>query len=335
MPTTLVTGASGFIGPILVERLQSAGRQVACLVRKSSDVSRLTPLGVELRSGDVTDAGSLPAALAGVNEVYHLAGRLHAWSYDDFLRVNEAGVTNLLTACTTRDSPPTIVLVSSQAAAGPSTAERPRNEADPPQPVSNYGRSKLAGEQAARPFSHAAPITIVRPPVVFGPGDRDGLALFQAIKRTGLHVIPNKQGLPLSLIHATDLADALLLTAERGERLEYGAARPDVGLYFAADPTISSYAQMGQLAALAMGVPVRVIKLRRWPFILPALVMEGVGRLRNKPALISLDKLREASQAGWVCSPAKAQRQLGFQVAAPLAERYRQTAEWYRANGWL
>ncbi|MEM9185055.1 MAG: NAD-dependent epimerase/dehydratase family protein [Planctomycetota bacterium] len=336
MPTALVTGASGFIGPRLVSRLQRGGRDVVCLVRGSSKTDRLAPLGVRLVVGDVTDAASLPAALEGIDEVYHLAGKLHASKLDDYLAVNEAGAGNLARACATRETPPIIVNVSSLASAGPSPKGGAHAEGDPWRPISKYGKSKLAAEDALRPFATDVPITSVRPPVVFGPGDKDGFIMVQGLRRSRLHPVPNKSGLPLSLIHADDLSEALALAGERGERMAPRQAAGDpTGLYYAADPTVSSWADAGRMAAAGLGIEVLVLKLRKWPFLIPALVGDLAGKLSGKPSVFGMDKLQEASATGWVCSVDKIAGGLGFRPAASLEERYAQTIQWYRDAGWI
>lgn len=333
MPRCLVTGATGFIGPRLVQVLQAAGGEVRCLARSTADTSRLQALGVELVTGDVTAPETLPSAIEGMDFVFHLAGRTFAPSYDEFARVNETGCANLSAACAARPNPPVLVVVSSLAAAGPSPVGRALTEKDSPEPISNYGRSKLAGELAAREWAAEVPTTIVRPPVVFGPGDRAGLVLARSLRKMGVHVV-YRPGLPLSLVHADDLAEALLLAARYGERLDPTDPR-GTGVYYATDPTPSSYAEMGRMIGDAMGLHVRVLRVRKWVLAIAAVAGELGGRARGKSSPLNWDKLREGTASGWVASSAKLVSQTNFVPAAPLPERYLQTIEWYRNEGWL
>ena len=214
----LVTGASGFIGQHLVGFLAKRGHAVRCLVRASSRLEGLEPHDPELVLGDVTDPESLRNAVRGVDVVYHLAGTLKAFTLHDFLAVNEEGTRALAEACADRGQPPVCVLVSSAAASGPSPDGRARSEADPPAPVSDYGRSKLAGERAAAAFAARVPTSVVRPPIVFGPGDREFFKVFQLVAR-GLHLVPTRARRSFSLVHVADLVRHLVQTAETGRRL--------------------------------------------------------------------------------------------------------------------
>ena len=229
MSRALITGASGFIGSQLAAALVARGQTVSCLVRSRSPVEHLKSLGAQLIEGDVTAPQSLTAAVAEADVVYHLAGLTRARSRAEFLSVNDAGVANILEACRRRTTPPTVVVVSSLAAAGPSQRDRPRREADPPAPVSNYGRSKRAGELAAVARAGDLPITIVRPPIVLGEADATGLTLFQMVSRTGIHLVMGFRPVRLSVIHVADLVAALILAAERGQRLPAPPAVADAG----------------------------------------------------------------------------------------------------------
>lgn len=367
-----VTGACGFIGTNLVARLRAAGHDVTAFVHYKSRTDILRAHGARIAQGDVTDPESLHAALADArlsdrDVVYHLAGLTRAFSSRQFAAVNAAGTQNVARACAAQPSPPTLVSVSSIAAGGPSQPGAPHAETDADEPVCAYGRSKLAGEQALFHFANQLPISIARPAIVFGPGDRDNLAVFQMIRWTGLHVVPRRGEFPMSFIHVADLITALESIAHHGQRLvspalqsassppppsasssppqsageglgegssgEGSASRQ--GIYNIADPTPSSYADLGRLAAVAMNQNAPVLRIHTGWFYLPALCGELVGRAIGRPLLMNFDKLRDVAAPGWVCATERIERELGFQPEAPLAERFRQTAQWYREAGWI
>jgi nucleoside-diphosphate-sugar epimerase len=331
----LITGASGFIGTHLATSLVGEGHEVRCLVRRSSQTEQLSALGSELVYGDVTDADSVTAAVRGVDVVFHLAGLIKALTYEDLLRVNEQGTRHVAQACAERGQPPVMVLVSSLAAAGPSSSDRPRLESDPAEPVSNYGRSKRAGELAALAFADRMPLTIVRPPVVFGEGDLSMLSMFRPIKMLGLHLVPGFTERRASMIHAADLVDGLIRAAELGERIVPGQAADSAhGYYFLAAERSPTFAEWGQLIARSLGC--RRLRVVRAPEALGwglAGLNEAWARIRRRPHIFNLDKLREATAGSWECRADRAREQLGFSVAANLEKRFAQTARWYRRHG--
>ncbi len=336
MSRVLVTGASGFIGWHLTSLLVERGHEVTCLVRKTSVTDRLLALGVRLLQGDVTDCDSLPPAIAQSEVVYHLAGRTMASGAGQFHRVNEQGVANVVRACAQRTTPPVTVIVSSLAAAGPAIDGRLRTETDRPTPVSQYGRSKRAGELAAENWADRVPMTVVRPPIVFGETDRATFEMFRMISRFRLHVVPGWGRSRFSLIHAADLAQLLVLAAERGDRIPSGENGDSTGYYFAACEEHPPYARLGRMMAEALG--------RRRMLIMPtipstiwsiAAVNQFLSTVYAQASALRLDKAREVRAGSWLCSPGRAVDQLGFSVAAPLADRLRQTAQWYRHEGWL
>jgi nucleoside-diphosphate-sugar epimerase len=166
MVRALVTGATGFIGSHLVERLMRDGVEVRCLVRCPRRAAALRARGATLVAGDVTDPSSLRAAVADADVVHHLAGLTLAFNFRDFLRVNAAGTANLAAACARVETPPVLVYVSSVAAAGPSrlTARAPRRRA----PVSHWpqqvgGRAVAARSSRVLARHHRAPADRFRP----------------------------------------------------------------------------------------------------------------------------------------------------------------------------
>src|SRR4051812_21075296 len=148
MTRCLITGASGFVGSNLARLLKREGWDVRCLVRTTSRLEQIDSLGAELVQGSLADADSLKRAVVGVNAVFHVAGRTAALRAHEYVRDNVEGTRRLADACAAEANPPVFVMVSSLAAGGPGTMKTPRRESDPEQPVSAYGRSKLAAERA-------------------------------------------------------------------------------------------------------------------------------------------------------------------------------------------
>jgi dihydroflavonol-4-reductase len=312
----LVTGASGFIGRILVRQLLDRGNEVVCLVRTSSRRDGLE--GASFAVGDIQDPATLTAAMADVDLVYHLASLLKMPWKDAFKSVNIQGTRNVAEAAAACPHPPVLVIVSSLAAAGP-TSGVPHTEESPAAPISIYGRVKLAAEEATAGYSGRR--VIVRPPMVFGAADAAALPMFRSIQR-GVHVVPGRPALRASMIHVEDLADGLI------------AAAGGEGLYYIAHRTAPAWDVLGDLIAEAIGVPApRRLYLPTAITWTVAALAELSGRLRDRPVQLNLDKHREAKSGDWLCSTARLDG-LGWQPEN-LSIRLKQTYEWYKASGWL
>lgn len=339
MAKVLVTGASGFIGGHLVEALTKRGCQVRCLVRQSSRVEQLEKLNVEFKYGSLADEQAVADAVSGVDVVYHTAGLTCALTAAELNRVNAEGAGAVAQACAAQTQPPVLVLVSSVSAAGPTSRGQIRDETHPAAPISDYGRSKRGGELAVEKWAGSTPTTVVRPGIVFGPRDFLTFPMFQTIRRLRFHPIPGLNTPLLSLIHVEDLVEILLRAADSGSRISpdgstngSGAA----GYYFACDEEHLDYAGLGRLVRPMLRRPFAVIV----PLVPPvawmaAGVSEMAAKVRGRPSIFNLDKVREASVESWACSPTAAQRDLGFRAPKPLAERFRETIDWYFDEGWL
>jgi nucleoside-diphosphate-sugar epimerase len=344
MARVLVTGASGFIGSKLTQRLVERGDDVTCLVRASSKRERLEALGVRFAVGDMRDGDAVRAAVRDAEVVYHLAGLTSAFRAAELMQVNSEAFRNLAVACSKSLTPPTLISVSSLAAAGPSPPDRPRRESDPAAPVSHYGRAKRGAELIAEQFAAQMPITVIRPPIVFGEGDLLMRNLFRSIFRFGFHLALSISGTRYSFVHVDDLVGAMMLCAERGARLAPAVrAAPGEsvdsarGYYFVAVDEQPTFAELGSLIATSLGRQ----SVRIWRSSGPvaiwsaAATAELFARLRGRPYIFNFDKAREAMAGHWICSTETIRRELGFAPRAAFADRLQQTAQWYQLHGWL
>lgn len=331
-----VTGADSLVGRHVVERLVKLGDEVSCLVGPAADLALFEDLGVTLRRGSINDPGSFVDLCHSADIVYHLESTDQPEDLAELRRVNIGGVSRVADACAAAPEPPILLLLSSLAAAGPSTMEVPRVESDPPDPVSDYGRSRLAGEREARRRAGRLPVTVVRAPVVFGEHDRELLEMFRLAER-GWSVSPSLRQQRLSLVHAADLAQVIVAAAERGERLpDHPEDMTGVGLYYAGDDQRPTYGDLAQMLGEAVGRG--AVKVLPTPGALAfglAAVAQAVSWVTRRPALLTIDKAREATAGSWMCSAAKAKAQLRVKLRIGLSERLRQTADWYREAGWL
>lgn len=265
-----------------------------------------------------------------------MAGRVKTLTQTAMFETNVEGTRNVVATCANLANPPTLVIVSSLAAAGPSTRERPVREPDPCRPVSNYGKSKRGGELAAAGMADRVPTTIVRPPIVFGSRDQGMLSIFKPIYRARIHMLPGYQRHYYSLIHAKDLAHALLLAAEKGSRIDPADAKTDSfrrGCYFAACDEQLTYAELGALVSRALDRHfVLNLPVPKWCIWLSAALNQGISKLRGEAHVFSIDKAREATAGSWTCSTDKIKSELGFERRASLYEWMREAATWYREH---
>ncbi|WP_148076064.1 NAD-dependent epimerase/dehydratase family protein [Bythopirellula goksoeyrii] len=334
MHKALVTGATGFVGSNLVVALRRLGWSVRTLVRDPTRAAHLAELDAEIVTGSLQVLDKLSEAVAGVDTVFHVAGRVSALNRQQFFEDNVVGTRTVMEACAKEPNSPIVVMVSSLAAGGPSQPGSPRQETDPDNPVSAYGESKLAAENEACKLANRVPLTIIRPPVVFGPGDHNSFKLFQGICMTRLHAVPGLRSMPMSIVHVADLSTALVQLAENGARVQPGTDH-SAGVYYISSGRTISYGDFGRLAAAGLGKRVFVLPLPKAMFWIVGGAMEGIGQIRRKPGIFNWDKVREAVASGWECSDEKLRRDVGYKPAAPLEQRFADTATWYREQGWL
>ncbi len=323
----LVTGANGFIGSALVEKLLAGGHAVRCLVRKTSDLTWLRDLPVTCSYADLRDVASLAGAVADAEMVFHLAGVTKARDEQGYLQGNYQTTVNLLDACA-RHAPSgqRFIYVSSQAAAGPSLQGVPLTEQDPAQPISLYGEAKWRAEQAVRAYSRDRFATIIRPPSVYGARDRDIHVYFQSVQK-GFLLLLGSGTQKISLVHVRDLVNGMMLAAQ--QEIARGKT------YFITGAEDYDWITIGQSVAAALDKRPLIVKVPVWMLNVAAFFSVASAHLRAKPALLNRDKLREMKQPAWLCSSALAQRELGYKPEVSLQQGIAETAQWYRDQGWL
>jgi nucleoside-diphosphate-sugar epimerase len=317
----LVTGATGFIGSHLCEELITRGYEVTCLSRNTSDLKWIENLDIKLVKGDCTLPESLPDVLGSFDYVFHLAGLTKARSGDEFYCINARGTENLLkTAAERNPEVKRFVYLSSLAAVGPSKNGEPLREDSPPSPVSNYGRSKLEGETAVLRYGDSIPVTILRPPAVYGPRDKDFLVFFKMIKKG---IFPSWGKCYYSLLYIDDLIQGIIASAE--DRKAEGK------IYFLSDNRVYSDEEITKEISSVLNV--KVTRLTVPKCVMPFFAF--LGEKISKRGIINRDKMRELRHSHWICDAKKAREEIGFLPKVGLKEGIKWTADWYTIHRWL
>lgn len=324
----LLTGANGFVGSHILDQLRGRGVATAVLLRPNSNrafIAAHLP-HVEVCPGSITEPDSLSRALTGVSHVIHCAGATKALRTGDFFATNQAGTRNVVEAVNRHAGQvQRLVHLSSLAAAGPAGADSPAREADPPRPVSDYGRSKLAGETEVRQGCRTE-FVILRPPGVYGPRDGEFLRLFKAVQS---HVLPTFGGgrQALSLVFVKDLAEAAVTC------LTHPAAAGKTFYVAAPEPlTARSLAEAIQSELNTWTLPLPLPTGALW---LACAGQEMLSRLTGRANVLSRQKYSELRAPGWVCDPGLLRQTTGFECRTMLPAGLAQTHAWYREAGWL
>jgi nucleoside-diphosphate-sugar epimerase len=322
----LITGASGFVGFHLTEAAVQAGLEVFACVRSSSVIDQLKGLDIKLTSVDFSDKESIKKNFEEnrYDYVIHAAGLTRAKSIDEYTKVNAQYTLNLAEVASLFPIKK-FVFLSSLAAIGPIqyNSEFAITEANLPQPVTDYGRSKLLAERWIANIK-GLPLIILRPTAVYGPREKDIYIMFKTLNN-GLEPYIGRTNQWLSFVYVKDLA-AITVKAL--------TAQTERNMYVISDGKAYDRYELASLSkkilakrTLRFHVPMGLVKL-----IAGTLETFASG---SKPPTLSKEKLNELAAENWSCNIEKAKTELGFEPAYDLEAGLQETLAWYRENNWL
>ncbi|TYC86417.1 NAD(P)-dependent oxidoreductase [Novosphingobium sp. BW1] len=302
-PIVALTGATGFVGHSVLTEALAQGYRVRALTRREQGPRE----GVIWVPGDLSDTAALSELTRGAEATVHVAGVTNASDAAGFEAGNVAGTLNLIETVVAKGIP-RFVCVSSLSAREPG--------------LSAYGASKARAEKLLK----ASPLdwTIVRPPAIFGPRDKEMMELFRAA-RWGLVPVPAEGR--ASMLHVEDLARLLVALVVPGEAVHRMTFEPDDG-----KPEGWEHTEMALAIGQAMGRRPKVIGLSQK-------ALERVASLdnfvRGTKAKMTKDRAAYFAHPDWVVSPAARPPETLWRPQIETREGLRSTAEWYRANKWL
>ena len=278
-PVAAVTGGTGFLGRHVAAALDAAGWRVRLLVRPQP--RRPIPYGggpdgYEIVPGDLGDAAALARLVDGASAVVHVAGLVKARDAAAFLAVNRDGSARLAAAVAGAAPRARLVQVSSQAAREPG--------------LSGYAASKRAGEDAVTALLPAARRVIVRPCVVYGPWDREGLALLRLARRR-LVPVPAAPEPVIAMLHASDAAAAIVACCTDA---------PPGRVYEICDGRLAGHPWREIVRAAApAGRPPRFVALPDLALLGAGLAADGWARATGRAGVFGLGKAREILHRDW------------------------------------
>ena len=218
------------------------------------------------------------------------------------------------------------MIVGSLTAVGPSSDRKPVNENTVCNPITTYGRSKLAQEQLAQSYMDKMPITICRAPAVYGERDTEIFIFFQTFDK-GLMTTIGFDKKIISLIHVRDLVEGFYLASinekARGET------------YFISSEKYYTWGEVGDVTSEVMQKKPFKVAVPHTIVYSIAAIAQFLSLFSKKPATLNLEKARDITQNAWICDTTKASRDLGYHQQISLEDGIKRTVDWYKQMKWL
>ncbi len=324
-PSILITGANGFLGSRLCKKFVHEKYKVIAGVRKSADLSLLERLDIKFRIGDIKKPETLSEMVKDVDFIIHNAGLVKAKSIKEFFEVNEQGTKNLFEAV--KNYSPNlkkIIYISSMAASGPSLNGHPVKESDTSNPITAYGKSKLAGEKIALSYKEFFPVVSIRPPGVYGPADKEMFSFFKAVYMR-LKPLFGDTSRQIQLVHVDDLCRGIFLALGGGKNGE---------IYFISENKPYSMKELIKIIEKSSGRSGMPLYLPSGLFRLMATISEYAGKLVGLSPMLNREKAKELLSS-WVVDCSKAKRDFGYESKIDFSRGTKETYQWYIERGWL
>ncbi len=318
-----VTGANGFVGSNFANHFHRLGHEVVAIVRPHSAANLLDPAIAIRRTDYQTD---LDAALEGVEVLIHNAGAIRTRSFAQMVAANVGTTRRLMEAFNRSETARRLVYISSQAASHPSRSNEEVSESEPSAPVDWYGRSKLLAERIIR-AECAREWVVARPVPVYGPGEKDFLQIFKAVK-AGLSFHIGHQEQYLNLIYIDELCSFIELCCLHPQAAGEVFFASNGQTYTHREFMAACAHALGRRKTLDIAIPIPLA-------VLGFHAGELFETLTGKVTLVNKQKMRELINVNWVAGIAKARELLGWDPRPDLEANLVKTFAWYRERGWL
>lgn len=322
-----VTGATGFIGSHIVDKLIDENHEVYILARENSDLKDINTKSKVIHI-DLYNVEDLKVKLENVEILIHCGGALFGKDYKYFYKSNVQTTINLIASIKENVNFKQFIFISSLTAVGPSLAlENPVNEQSKRKPITNYGKSKAEAEEYIESQSGWLNYTIFRLPAVFGPRDKAIYSLFK-LANSGFGSLIGFNKKYLSLVYYKDIVNVINLSL-----LNNMATKR---IFFLSNTDLYTWDQIMQILKIKLNKKF-FINLRLPHFIVFSLgiINSFASKLLGITPIFNYDKAKDFTQQFWICDNSELRNTLKYNNFVNIEDAFQETINWYRENKWL